>query len=94
MGSKLFKNVLFELKEISDYSIPMIDVLNNLEKLNIINSSDEWDRLREIRNTITHEYPFCIDDRIENIYLALDGYLMLKNIFNNIKDYFHNKGML
>ena len=33
MGSKLFKNVLFELKEIDNYSIPMIDVLNILEKL-------------------------------------------------------------
>ena len=45
MGSKLFKNLLFELKEIEDYSIPMIDILNILERLNIIDRTDKWDKL-------------------------------------------------
>jgi len=94
MGSKLFKNVLFELKEMDDYSIPMVDVLNILEKLNIIKSSDEWDKLREIRNTITHEYPSDVDERIENINLTLEGYRMLEYIYNNIKNYCLARGML
>lgn len=87
MGGKLFKNLLYELKEITDFSVPMIDVLNNLEKLNIIERADVWDRLREIRNTITHEYPSDIDERIENIKLALEGYITLKQIFAGIKKY-------
>jgi len=87
MGSKLFKNLLFELKEIEDYSIPMIDILNILERLNILNTRDEWDKLREIRNIITHKYPSDIDERIENIQLALEGYEMLSGIFNHIKSY-------
>lgn len=94
MGSKLFKNLLFKLKEIEDYSIPMIDILNILERLNIIDKTDKWDKLREIRNIITHEYPSDIEERTENIYLALEGYEMLVTIFNNIKSYCHTRGII
>lgn len=85
MVSKLFRNLLFELKEIEDYSILMFDILNILERLNILNTRDEWDRLGEIKNIITHEYPSDIDERIENIHLALGVYEMLAGIFNHIK---------
>ncbi|HHB94827.1 MAG TPA: hypothetical protein ENK88_06755 [Campylobacterales bacterium] len=85
IGAKLFKKILYELKEIDSYSIPMIDVLNKLEKLKIIDSTLNWDRLREIRNILSHEYPINNTERIENIELALDGYLLLKDIYNNIK---------
>jgi hypothetical protein len=94
MGSKLFRNLLFELKEIDDYSIPMVDILNILERLNILNSRDEWDRLREIRNIITHEYPSDIDERIENIQLALEGYEILSGIFYHIKSYCSFRGII
>jgi hypothetical protein len=85
IGAKLFKKILYELKEIDSYSISMIDVLNILEKLNIINSTIEWDRLREIRNILSHEYPLNSKERIENIELAMEGYLLLKDIYQNIK---------
>ena len=94
IGAKVFKNLLYELKEISDYSIPMIDVLNTFEKMNIIESADDWDRLREIRNSITHDYPADIEERIENIILALEGYEVLKKIFIRIKDYSQRRGLL
>ena len=94
IGAKFFKSVLYELKEISDYDLPMIDVLNNLEKLGIMGSSDDWDRLREIRNIITHEYPQEIEERIENINLALQGYAMLKSIYTKIKEYCLKKNII
>jgi len=94
IGAKVFKNLLYELKEISDYSIPMIDVLNILEKMNIIENADDWDRLREIRNNITHDYPADIEERIDNVNLALEGYVVLKKIFVRIKDYCISRGLL
>ncbi len=94
MGAKLFKSVLIELKEIDDSSVPMIDVLNILEKLNIINRADEWDMLREIRNSITHEYPSDIDERVENILFTLKGYAVLAGIYANIKSYCLSRGLL
>lgn len=94
IGSKLFKNVLFALKEIDDYSTPMVDVLNNLEKLKIIDRADEWDRLREIRNNIAHEYPADIEERIENIHLAIEGYIVLKKMYTDTNAYCSGKGLL
>ena len=71
----------------NDSSLPMIDILHILEKLNIITSIDQWDKLREIRNIIAHEYPTDITERVENIQLALDGYKTLKIIFQSFIDY-------
>ena len=86
IGAKLFRDVLYELKEIDDLSMTMIDILNTLEKLAILDSVSDWDSLREIRNALSHEYPFNIDERVENINLALDGYIKLKNIFGKLID--------
>jgi hypothetical protein len=86
-GAKLFKTVLIQLKEIDSYSIPMKDVLNILEKLNILNDADDWDLLREIRNAIAHEYPLDVAERIESLQMALRGYELLKKIFHNLKNY-------
>ena len=87
IGAKLFRKFLFTLKEIDDLNLPMIDILHILEKLNIISDLDQWDKLREIRNMIAHEYPSDINERVENIQLALDGYKTLKLLFKSIKDY-------
>jgi len=84
IGSKLFKKFLYTINEIDSIDIPMIDVLNILEKLNIL-KRDDWERLREIRNLIAHEYPYNIQERIENIIMALEGYKSLKQIYKNIK---------
>ncbi len=84
-GAKLFKTVLIQLKEIDSYSIPMKDVLNILEKLNILNNADDWDLLHEIRNAIAHEYPLDVAERIESLQMALWGYELLKKIFHNLK---------
>ncbi len=86
IGAKLFREVLYELKEIDILNIPMIDVLNHLERLEIIENAQIWESLREIRNLLSHEYPFDINERVENIQLALDGYKKLKKIYENLKN--------
>lgn len=85
IGAKLFKQVLYELREIDNLSISMIDVLNILEKQNIV-ERNEWDNLREIRNLLAHEYPFSIDERVENINIALNSFIKLKNIYKKLKN--------
>jgi len=87
IGAKLFRNLLFSMKEINDPNLSMIDILHILEKLDIISNIDQWDKLREIRNIIAHEYPTDISERVENIQLALNGYKTMKLLFQNIKDY-------
>ncbi|MEY4194142.1 MAG: hypothetical protein RLZZ226_510 [Pseudomonadota bacterium] len=63
----------------------MLDILNRLEKLRIIDAVETWDKLRELRTSITHEYPDDTDIRIANIRLALEAYLELKAIIDNIE---------
>ncbi len=84
IGAKLFRDILYELKEIDTINIPMIDILNYLEKLNIIEHQEDWESLRELRNLLSHEYPFDMQERCENILLALDGYSKLKTIYKNL----------
>ena len=43
----LFRKLLFSLREINSENMVMIDILNRLEKLEIIQSVADWDRLRE-----------------------------------------------
>ena len=53
MGAKLFK--AFMLYHGENVDRPFLDILNSLEKINILNV-DEWFELREIRNEIAHNY--------------------------------------
>lgn len=85
IGAKLFRKVLFELREIDDFSTPMIDLLHDLERLKIIDSTETWDELREIRNLLSHEYPLETPERIETLHLVLEGYEKMKTIYQQIK---------
>ncbi|KIM13342.1 MAG: hypothetical protein KU38_01425 [Sulfurovum sp. FS08-3] len=85
IGAKLLKQLLYELKEIDSITLPMIDVLNRLEKLDIVNK-DDWEKLREVRNLLAYEYPFEIEERVENIGLVLESYRVLKDIYTKVKD--------
>jgi hypothetical protein len=85
IGGKLFRNVLQQWRELQTDTMTMLDILNRLEKLRIIDSVETWDKLREIRNAITHEYPEDIDIRLDNIRLALVGYQQMKAICVNIE---------
>ncbi|WP_281950388.1 hypothetical protein [Nitrosophilus kaiyonis] len=93
MGAKLFREILFALKEIDNYAIAMKDVLNKMEKLHIIKDASIWDKLREIRNDISHEYPLDYEERLENLKKAMWGYEKLKEIFNDIKDYLKKENL-
>ena len=70
MGAKLFKTYMLSQGENVDR--PFLDILNSLEKLNILNV-DEWFELREIRNEIAHDYE-------DNEELALN---IINSIYNH-----------
>ena len=59
----------------------MIDVLNRLEKLELLESSDSWIEYRKLRNTLTHEYPDNEDEIIEAIDLSIKAYEEMKKIY-------------
>ncbi len=66
MGNKFFPLILKGLGE-DISSMPFIDILNRLEKLNILENHNEWLIFRETRNQVAHEYPFLKEELIEGL---------------------------
>ena len=85
MGEKLFPAVLQALLEYED-SMPFIDILNRLEKLELLPSADEWVDFRNLRNTLTHEYPDNQDEIIQAVDLAVDAYKKMLTVFYIMTD--------
>ncbi|MDP2902568.1 MAG: nucleotidyltransferase domain-containing protein, partial [Methylovulum sp.] len=84
MGEKLFKLIISQYEENTE-KLSFIDILNKLEKLQLIQSAEDWKILRQIRNDLAHEYeddPNKIVWMLNNIYskkqLIEDIYLKLK----------------
>ncbi len=93
VGDKLFKRLLAAIGEYKS-NMSYIDVLDKLEKLEIISSSDNWINFRQLRNQLTHEYPDNISDIIDGIKLAIDYFEVLKNDLYSIKEYIYNKKLI
>lgn len=84
IGRRLFRTILIYLGEYDVESMPFIDILNRLEKLEIIENIDEWLMLREIRNELSHEYNEGEETHkmINTIYEKRNE---LKNIFESVR---------
>jgi hypothetical protein len=86
MGSRLFRQILEMLGE--DVSgIPFIDILNRMEKLELINKAEVWIKLRETRNAISHEYPFEQDEQAGELNLLITDIGTLSDIWLKLKAY-------
>jgi len=83
MGAKLFKSILLYQGENIDK--PFLDILNSLEKMDIINV-DEWFELRDLRNEISHDYDDNDNHAINILNTIYNLQLELKKILNNIQN--------
>ncbi len=86
MGRKVFVLILQGLGEDTD-NMPFIDVLNRLEKLEILPDNTNWLELRETRNLVTHEYPLHQDDYISGLNTLYNQCLKLSEIWLTVKNY-------
>jgi hypothetical protein len=93
MGDKLFKELLKAVGEYKD-NMALIDVLDKLEKLEIIKESDRWLDYRNIRNKLTHEYPNNEDSIIEGINISIFYFEEIEEILENIKKYIVTKKLI
>lgn len=91
MGDKLFPGFLQLLQEY-ERNMALIDVLNTLERLEIIKSAEEWVDFRKLRNTLTHEYPDNEEEIISTLELALEAYKKIKKVYSSIIDDVRNRG--
>ena len=85
MGKKLFRNFL-ELIDEYENSMSMIDMLNKLEKFDIV-QKDRWQEIRDLRNEVAHNYEEDITTA-KNFVKAIDLYLpYMDEIVEKIEDY-------
>ena len=88
MGSRLFPALLYYLTEPFD-DRPLLDKLNRLEKLGFISSVEQWQMIRNIRNTFAHDYPDDLDKNAAQLNLAfelaLDLHAMLVTISTKLR---------
>ena len=89
IGERLFKTVLLYLEEKVENK-PFIDILNRLEKLELLDDANVWRELRSDRNDLAHNYdddPEETSEVINKLYYKKDT---LINIYQKIKKGFHN----
>ncbi len=79
IGAKLFKAFLLYQGEIVDR--PLLDILNELEKLHIVDV-EEWFVLREIRIDIADDY----EDNQDQARLILNNIFQYRDELNQILD--------
>jgi hypothetical protein len=93
LGNKVFKEFL---KAIGEYTEGMsfIDVLDKLEKLKIIGNTEDWLKIRELRNRLTHEYPEEVEETRKDLKLALKYSNLLKQTLENIESYLLQRGLI
>lgn len=88
MGTKLFKSVVANLGETEVFNKPILEILNILKKYGVISDNVNWQSMREIRNSLAHEYLDDINSDIELLnYLFETKGLELIKIFEEILDY-------
>src|SRR3989338_5692376 len=85
-AGRLLRTVLLVLQEDIENS-PFIDVLNRSEKLKIIESAEEWIKMRELRNILSHEYSEEEEEIAQGINQLHKMSERLCVIYSGIKDF-------
>lgn len=93
MGDKLFRIFLDSLGEYKD-NMSLLDVLDKLEKLEIIPNAQEWMIYRKLRNKLTHEYPNNEEEIVEGIRLSMDVFGDIEAILTKIELYKNNHNLI
>ena len=84
LGTKIFREYLIVLQ----YPVEgknFLELLKELEKEHIIDI-DIWSEFRGVRNSISHDYPFEEDERIEAINYLIKNIKNIIRIITKIKD--------
>lgn len=92
IGAKLFRHILEFWDEDISY-LPMRDILNRLERYQIIPSASEWIYIRELRNEIAHDYPIDEKDTVQILNELIEKTEVLFCIYNKLKNAFTSENL-
>ena len=91
VGEKLFSAILLFLREEKIRSKSFIDILNRLEKLEILDSKEDWFELRKIRNDLSHHYDDNPEETASAINYIYEKKGTLESIYLKVKYFYDEK---
>lgn len=80
MGMRLIPS-LYTWLEDDNKPRPFLDILNRFEKLGIIKSVEDWQFFRNLRNSLSHDYPETIAQTVETLNLLFNEITKFLSIF-------------
>jgi hypothetical protein len=81
LGAKLFPAIVAVLRE-DAARLTVFDVLNELERVEILSDAGQWMNLREIRNELTHDYendPEEGSQHLNDLFRSTDVLVTIQN---------------
>jgi len=69
---------------------PFLDILNRLEKLQIIPDVEEWQMFRNLRNNLAHDYPGSARQTAETLNLLYGEIHKMISIYKTISNYYYH----
>ena len=95
MAKKFFPLGLTVLENDATYlNMPIIDILNRMEKIGLLPDVKAWRALRGVRNMIAHDYEMVPEkavDTINRIYASTEALL---TVWRHMRDYCAQRGLL
>jgi len=88
--NKLFKTVLVFLGEEIEGK-PFIDILNQMEKIHLIDAANDWMKLRDDRNELSHNYENQPQEMSVALNKLYEKRLLLEAIYSKIKTFYYQK---
>lgn len=86
LGVRLLPALLQRVQEWRDHE-PFLDKLNRAEKLGMLPSVEQWQRLRELRNQTAHEYPDQPEVVLANLRRLVEQVPVLEQAHQVLADY-------
>lgn len=89
MSVQLFRRFALDALHEPAESLPVIDILNLLERYRYLPSALRWQEIREIRNQITHEYRLDPGELIVTLEIAFGMVAEMSGIVTALKKQHH-----
>ena len=89
MSVQLFRRFALDALYEPAESLPVIDILNLLERYRYLPSALRWQEIREIRNQITHEYRLDPGELIVTLEIAFGMVAEMSGIVTALKKQHH-----
>lgn len=86
MSVQLFRQFAVQVLKEPVESVPIIDILNLLERYRYLDSVEHWQEIREIRNQIAHEYHHNVDELILTLQVAFKMVDEMAEIITHLKN--------